>query len=137
MGFLSDLKTAAKNTSDRADQEYETQKYKSEINSKKNDIEKGYREIGELYYQNVKDPDADFAGKSKEIVDRIDADLARIDELGLNKEDYDFYLDLRKYGTARHAGFGLGFERAVQYVTGMQNIRDVIPYPRASKQADF
>lgn len=81
VGFLSDLKTAAKNTSDRADQEYETQKYKSEINSKKNDIEKGYKEIGELYYQNVKDPDADFAGKSKEIVDRIDANLARIDEL--------------------------------------------------------
>ena len=77
MGFLSDLKTAAKNTSDRADQEYETQKYKSEINSKKNDIEKGYKEIGELYYQNVKDPDADFAGKSKEIVDRMVAQVEK------------------------------------------------------------
>ncbi len=56
--------------------------------------------------------------------------LARIKELGLNEEDYGFYLDLRKYGSARHAGFGLGFERLVMYLTGMQNIRDVIPFPR-------
>ncbi len=54
----------------------------------------------------------------------------RMDELGLNKEDYQFYLDLRKYGTARHAGFGLGFERCVMYLTGMSNIRDVVPFPR-------
>ena len=54
----------------------------------------------------------------------------RMDELGLNRDDYDFYMDLRKYGTARHAGFGLGFERMVMYVTGMTNIRDVIPFPR-------
>ena len=54
----------------------------------------------------------------------------RMEELGLNKEDYDFYLDLRRFGTARHAGFGLGFERCVMYVTGMQNIRDVVPFPR-------
>lgn len=81
MGFLTDLKTAAKNTSDRADQEYETQKYKSEINSKNSDIDKAYKEIGELYYQNVKDPNADFAGKSMELVKRIDDDKARIEEL--------------------------------------------------------
>ncbi len=62
--------------------------------------------------------------------DDYDKLLARIDELGLNKEDYDFYLDLRKYGTARHAGFGLGFERCVMYLTGMGNIRDVLPFPR-------
>ena len=55
---------------------------------------------------------------------------ARMEELGLNTEDYDFYLDLRKYGTARHAGFGLGFERCVMYLTGMGNIRDVLPFPR-------
>ncbi len=54
----------------------------------------------------------------------------RMDELGLIKEDYDFYLDLRKYGSTRHAGFGLGFERCVMYLTGMGNIRDVIPFPR-------
>lgn len=54
----------------------------------------------------------------------------RMKEMGLNPEDYDFYLDLRKYGTTRHSGFGLGFERCVMYMTGMSNIRDVIPFPR-------
>ena len=54
----------------------------------------------------------------------------RMEELGLNKEDYDFYLDLRRYGSVRHAGFGLGFERCVMYLTGMANIRDVLPFPR-------
>ena len=54
----------------------------------------------------------------------------RMKECGLKEEDYGFYLDLRKYGTTRHAGFGLGFERCVMYLTGMQNIRDVIPFPR-------
>ena len=56
--------------------------------------------------------------------------LERIKEQGLNEEDYRFYLDLRKYGSARHAGFGLGFERCVMYLTGMSNIRDVLPFPR-------
>lgn len=55
---------------------------------------------------------------------------ARIKELGMNPEEYKYYMDLRKYGTTRHAGFGLGFERLVMYLTGMGNIRDVIPYPR-------
>ena len=54
----------------------------------------------------------------------------RIEELGMNPEDYDFYMDLRKYGSCRHAGFGLGFERCVMYLTGMSNIRDVLPFPR-------
>jgi asparaginyl-tRNA synthetase len=54
----------------------------------------------------------------------------RMDELGLKKEDYQFYLDLRKYGSTRHAGFGLGFERCIMYLTGMGNIRDVEPFPR-------
>ena len=62
---------------------------------------------------------------------------ARIEELGLKKEDYDFYLDLRKYGSARHAGFGLGFERCVMYLTGMGNIRDVIPFPRTVNNCDL
>ncbi len=55
---------------------------------------------------------------------------ARMDELGLDRESYDFYLDLRKYGSARHAGFGLGFERCIMYLTGVSNIRDVLPFPR-------
>jgi asparaginyl-tRNA synthetase len=58
-------------------------------------------------------------------------------ECGLNPEDYWWYLDLRRYGTVPHAGFGLGFERTVQFVTGMANIRDVIPFPRAPKSAEF
>ena len=68
---------------------------------------------------------------------RYDVLVERMKELGLKEEDYWWYLDLRKYGTAPHAGFGLGFERAVQYVTGVANIRDVIPYPRYVKNADF
>ena len=61
----------------------------------------------------------------------------RLEEMGLDKEDYGFYLDLRKYGTARHAGFGLGFERCVMYLTGMGNIRDVVPFPRTVKNCDL
>lgn len=63
--------------------------------------------------------------------------LARMEELGLKKEDYDFYLDLRKYGSVRHSGFGLGFERCVMYLTGMSNIRDVIPFPRTVNNCDL
>ena len=62
--------------------------------------------------------------------DDFDKLSARMDELGLAKEDYGFYLDLRRYGSARHAGFGLGFERCVMYLTGVSNIRDVLPFPR-------
>ena len=69
--------------------------------------------------------------------DRYDLLLARMKELGLKEEDYGFYLDLRKYGSARHAGFGLGFERCVMYLTGMGNIRDVIPFPRTVNNCDL
>lgn len=69
--------------------------------------------------------------------ERYDRLVARIEELGLKKEDYWWYLDLRRYGTNPHAGFGLGFERAIMYITGMQNIRDVIPFPRTPKNAEF
>ena len=62
---------------------------------------------------------------------------ARMRELGLKPEDYSWYLDLRKYGANKHAGFGLGFERAVMYITGMQNIRDVLPFPRTVGTAEF
>ena len=69
--------------------------------------------------------------------DDYDKLLARIKELGLKEEDYGFYLDLRKYGSARHAGFGLGFERCVMYLTGMSNIRDVIPFPRTVNNCEL
>ena len=62
--------------------------------------------------------------------DKLEVLEQRMEELGLKKEDYDFYLDLRRYGSVRHAGFGLGFERCVMYLTGMGNIRDVLPFPR-------
>ncbi len=69
--------------------------------------------------------------------DKLELLEQRMDELGLNKEDYDFYLDLRKYGSVRHAGFGLGFERCVMYLTGMSNIRDVIPFPRTVNNCEL
>jgi asparaginyl-tRNA synthetase len=70
----------------------------------------------------------------EERLDRLDL---RIDELGLQKDAYWWYRDLRRYGTVPHAGFGLGFERLVMFVTGMANIRDVIPFPRTPKSAPF
>ena len=69
--------------------------------------------------------------------ERHDVLLDRIKELGLNEEDYWWYLELRKFGTATHSGYGLGFERMLMYLTGMQNIRDVIPFPRTPKNAEF
>ncbi|MBO7127106.1 asparagine--tRNA ligase [bacterium] len=69
--------------------------------------------------------------------ERYDRLLARIQELGLKKEDYWWYLDLRRFGSNPHAGYGLGFERMIMYITGMQNIRDVIPFPRTPKNAEF
>lgn len=69
--------------------------------------------------------------------DNYDKLVARMHELGLKEEDYDFYLDLRKYGSTRHAGFGLGFERCVMYLTGMTNIRDVIPFPRTVNNCEL
>ena len=70
----------------------------------------------------------------EERLDRLDA---RMDEMKLSKDTYNWYRDLRRYGTVPHAGFGLGFERAILYATGMDNIRDVIPFPRAPRQAGF
>ncbi|TEB13063.1 Asparagine--tRNA ligase [Pelotomaculum sp. FP] len=69
--------------------------------------------------------------------ERLDYLEKRIEELGLNREDYWWYLDLRKYGGTRHAGFGLGFERLIMYLTGMSNIRDVISFARTPKNAEF
>jgi asparaginyl-tRNA synthetase len=69
--------------------------------------------------------------------ERYEVLAQRIKDMGMKIEDYDWYLDLRKYGSVQHAGFGLGFERAIMYLTGMANIRDVIPFPRTPKNADF
>lgn len=69
--------------------------------------------------------------------ERLDVLAARLRELGLEEKDYSWYLDLRKYGGTKHAGYGLGFERAIMYLTGMGNIRDVIPYPRTVGNAEF
>lgn len=77
-----------------------------------------------------------FSGRSEREND-YDKLLTRMKELGLKEEDYSFYLDLRKYGSTRHAGFGLGFERCVMYLTGMGNIRDVIPFPRTVNNCEL
>ena len=73
----------------------------------------------------------------KRCYEKVECFRKRMDEMGLNKEDYGFYLDLRKYGSVRHAGFGLGFERCVMYLTGMGNIRDVIPFPRTVNNCEL
>ena len=62
--------------------------------------------------------------------DDLDLLTKRMEELHMDMSQYQFYLDLRRYGSVRHAGFGLGFERCVMYLTGMENIRDVLPFPR-------
>ncbi len=69
--------------------------------------------------------------------ERLDMLTSRMSELGLNEQDYWWYLDLRRYGGVKHAGFGLGFERLIMYMTGMQNIRDVIPFPRTTGNSEF
>ena len=69
--------------------------------------------------------------------ERIDVLEKRMVEMGLNPEDYGFYLDLRKYGGVTHAGFGMGFERMVMYLTGIGNIRDAIPYPRTVNNLEY
>ena len=76
-----------------------------------------------------------IGGSARE--DNLEVLDARLDALKLNKEDYWWYRDLRRYGSVPHAGFGLGFERLVMLATGIENIRDVIPFPRAPGQADF
>ena len=69
--------------------------------------------------------------------ERLDVLTERIRELGLKEEDYWWYLDLRRYGGTHHAGFGLGFERLIMYITGVSNIRDVESYPRTTGSAEF
>ncbi len=69
--------------------------------------------------------------------ERLDVLQQKLKELGLHSEDYGWYLELRKFGSVPHAGFGVGFERLIQFVTGMENIRDVIPFPRYPGKAEF
>ena len=76
-----------------------------------------------------------ISGSQRE--ERYDVLTARMAELGLKEEDYWWYLDLRKYGGVKHSGYGLGFERIIMYITGMSNIRDVLPFPRTPKTAEF
>ena len=81
--------------------------------------------------------DAKYSHFQMKSLDDYEKLKTRMDELGMKEEQYDFYMDLRKYGSARHAGFGLGFERAVMYLTGMGNIRDVIPFPRTVNNCEL
>jgi len=69
--------------------------------------------------------------------ERLELLEKRMREVGLKPEDYSWYLDLRRYGGVKHAGFGLGFERAIMYLSGVSNIRDAIPFPRTPKNAEF
>ena len=69
--------------------------------------------------------------------ERLDVLTSRMAELGLSEEDYSWYLDLRRYGGCKHAGYGLGFERLIMYMTGISNIRDAIPFPRVTGSAEF
>ncbi len=69
--------------------------------------------------------------------ERLDVLTQKIIDNGMDPEDYWWYLELRKYGGTKHAGYGLGFERAIMYITGMSNIRDVIPFPRTVNSAEF
>ena len=69
--------------------------------------------------------------------ERLDVLTQRIEELELDPQDYWWYLDTRRFGSAPHAGFGLGFERFLMFVTGVNNIRDVIPFPRTPKHLEF
>ena len=76
-----------------------------------------------------------IAGSQRE--ERLEVLDRSMAERGIDREHYAWYRDLRRYGTVPHAGFGIGFERLIQFCTGMQNIRDVIPFPRAPRQAEF
>ena len=69
--------------------------------------------------------------------DKLELLERRMEELGLNKEDYSFYLDLRRFGSVRHAGCGRGCERCAMHLTGMGNLRDVVPFPRTVKNCDL
>ena len=88
-----------------------------------------------FFYHSVKEKS--IVGVVKVIKERLDILNQRVEALGIEKEELWWYLDLRKYGTVKHSGFGLGLERLILFITGMNNIRDVIPFPRTPKNAEF
>jgi asparaginyl-tRNA synthetase len=132
-----------------ADLQSEHERYLTEKHFKKPVIVRDYPKTIKAFYMRLNDDQKTVAAmdvlvpKVGEIIggsqreERKDVLLARMAESHLKPEDYWWYLDLRCYGTVPHAGFGLGFERVVQFATGMTNIRDVIPYPRTPKSAEF
>jgi asparaginyl-tRNA synthetase len=131
------------------DLQSEHERYLTEEIFKKPVILTDYPKIIKPFYMRVNDDNKTVAamdvlfpgigeiigGSQRE--ERLDNLLARMQELKMQTEDYDWYIDLRKYGTVPHAGFGLGFDRIVQFITGMNNIRDVIPFPRTPGSARF
>jgi asparaginyl-tRNA synthetase len=131
------------------DLQSEHERFLTEEHFKRPVIVRDYPKDIKAFYMRLSDDERTVAAmdvlvpKTGEIIggsqreERKDVLLARMAESGLNADDYWWYLDLRRYGTVPHAGFGLGFERAVQFTTGMANIRDVIPYPRTPKSAEF
>ena len=132
-----------------ADLQSEHERYLTEKHFKKPVIVRDYPKEIKAFYMRLNDDGKTVAAmdvlvpKIGEIIggsqreERRDVLEARMKECNLDPKDYWWYIDLRKYGTVPHAGFGLGFERTVQFVTGMANIRDVIPYPRTPKSAEF
>ena len=131
------------------DMSSEHERYLAEVHFKAPVVVKNYPKDIKSFYMRMNDDGKTVAamdvlapgigeiigGSQRE--ERLDMLDKRMEEMGLNKEDYWWYRDLRRFGTVPHSGFGLGFERLVSYVTGMQNIRDVIPYPRAPRTAEF
>lgn len=138
-----------------ADLQTEHERFLTEEHFKQPVVLMNYPKEIKAFYMRMNDPGTDGAPgdtvaamdvlvpKIGEIIggsqreERLDKLDQRIEEMGLPAKEYWWYRDLRRYGTVPHAGFGLGFERLVLFVTGMQNIRDVIPFPRAPKQAEF
>ena len=132
-----------------ADLQTEHERYITEEVFKKPVFVTDYPKEIKAFYMRVNDDDKTVAacdllvpgvgeiigGSQRE--ERYDVLERRMSELGLNASDYDWYMDLRKYGGVKHAGYGLGFERIIMYLTGMSNIRDVLPFPRTPKSADF
>lgn len=131
------------------DLQSEHERYLAEVKFKKPVIVTDYPAEIKAFYMRLNDDEKTvramdiLAPKIGEIVggsqreERLDVLERRIDQLGIPKETMWWYLDLRRYGTVPHAGFGLGFERLVQFMTGMTNIRDVIPFPRTPLSAEF
>ena len=131
------------------DLQSEHERYLSEQHAKRPVIVMNYPKAIKAFYMRVNDDGRTVAamdvlapgigeiigGSQRE--ERLDVLDARITEMKLDPHDYGWYRDLRRYGTVPHAGFGLGFERAIIYATGIENIRDVIPFPRAPRQAEF